>query len=181
MKFIEEGKNCEIKDNLENMSELDKLKQNSSTTNRSISQNNLTSMIDESEENKIKKSNDEKVPAKNEENNKRTLAPNEFPFINYSKKRKTTSNYIRLRKFEVLPRNDIYEATDHDIEFLNNFNNQNNDMTPISYEIYEQLVVLWELNSEKDYPISFPQARSLIAEKIEKTLFNKIEDVYNVH
>ena len=104
----------------------------------------------------------------------------DMPFINYSKKRKTSLNYIRVRKIDVLPRNDIYEATDDDLEFINNFNKQNNDMNLLTMEVFEQLIVLWENNSEKDYPIAFQQARSLTTDKLDKNLFNKIEDVFNV-
>lgn len=104
----------------------------------------------------------------------------ELPFINYAKKRKNTLHYIRVRKADVLPRNDIYEATDEDLDWISSFNRGNNDSALLSMEVFEQLIVLWENNSEKDYPIGLPQARSLTNERIDKNLFAKIEDVYNV-
>lgn len=193
MKFSDETKSMETKENIENMNEYDKNKHNSSSSLRVVAQNS-SSMIDENEEPKTKQKQQNANLANNhskndikdekntkiEENNKRSSQINDFPFANPTKKRKMTLNYVRIRKNEVLPRNDIYEATDFDLNFIEVFNKKQNDITPLTIEIFELLIALWENNSEKDYPISLPQAKSLIVEKIEKSLYSKIEDVYEV-
>lgn len=194
MKFSDEAKNIESKENIENNNEHDKNKHNSSSSLRAVPQNS-SSMIDENEEPKTKQKqqnsnmvnnhskNDSKEEknTKIEENNKRSSQINDFSFANPTKKRKMTLNYIRIRKTEFLPRNDIYEATDGDLNYIEAFNKKHNDNTPLTIEIFEQLIALWENNSDKDYPISLPQAKSLIVEKIEKSLSNKIEEVYEVN
>ena len=203
-KYLEDIKTLDMKDNFENPSEnlSDKLKINSSTSSRNNFQNNVSSsnanLAEESEENRpfksaennkkeqhhnkntrndIHEENSKNTNGKLEDNRKQNL---ELPFINYTKKRKTSSNYIRVRKFEVQPRNDIYEASDEDLDFISDFNRNNNDMNFLTIELFEQLIVLWESNSEKDYPIGLPQAKSLTVDKLEKTFYNRIEEVFNV-
>ncbi len=198
-KYIDDIKNLDNEIPAENLS--DKPKTNSSTSSKNNFQNNVlsnnTNLAEEIEENRtfkpsenIKKEqhnnkntrnethdeNSKNNNGKLEENRKQTL---ELPFINYSKKRKNSLNYIRVRKFEVQPRNDIYEASDEDLDFISDFNRKN-EMNLLNIELFEQLIVLWEGNSEKDYPIGLPQAKSLTVEKLEKMLYNKIEEVFNV-
>jgi hypothetical protein len=186
-KHYDEVKLSELKENIdfpiENFNE--KSKQNSSTTSRNPFLNgNSNTLAPTSEEIAHNKSNGNS----NEENGKnngkiedhKKPVLNDMPFINYSKKRKNSLHYIRVRKADVLPRNDIYEVSDDDVDFISNLNKMNNDPNLLSNEVFEQLIMLWENNSEKDYPIGLPQARSLTNEKLEKNLFNKIEDVFNV-
>lgn len=189
-KYLDDAKNLEIKENIEtlNDNQLSKPQQNSSTTIRPT--NNSNSILnEEAEENRNKQIQNKnsnidtqeetlKNNGKTEENKRQ--AQIDLPFINFSKKRKNSLNYIRVRKIDVLPRNDIYEASDEDLEFIHSFNQQNNDLNLLTIEIFEQLIMLWENNSEKDYPISLPQGKSLIVDKLDKNLYSKIEDIFNV-
>ena len=183
-KYYDDSKVSDPKDPIEYPSEaLNEKLRNSSTTSRTSHQNNTNLMPLEEETSKQhqKTNNNNGIHEEGIKNNKIERPPlNDMPFINYAKKRKTSQHYIRIRKVDMLPRNDIYEATDEDLDFIASFNSENKDANSLTNEILEQLIVLWENNSEKDYPIALPTARSLTADKLEESLFGKIEDVYNV-
>lgn len=175
-KYYEDVKLADLKENVEYSSEvLNEKQRNSSTTSR-----NQVPMDEETIKHPKTNSNNG-IHEESSKNNKNERPPlNDMPFINYAKKRKNSQHYIRIRKVDMLPRNDIYEATDEDLDFIASFNSENKDPNLLTNEMLEQLIVLWENNSEKDYPIGLPQARSLTGDKLEKSLFAKIEDVYNV-
>lgn len=84
-------------------------------------------------------------------------------------------SYIRIHKYQVLPRNDAYEATDKDLEFLEEYKKKTGDA--FSIDLFEKLISLWEQRSDRDYPISFLTAKE-IAEKFERGL--KIDEIFNV-
>ena len=183
-KYYEDVKVADLKENVDYSSEaLNEKQRNSSTTSRTSHQNPTpsTAPLDEDTNKHQKTNSNNGIHEESIKNNKNERPPlNDMPFINYAKKRKTSQHYIRIRKVDMLPRNDIYEATDEDVDFIANFNSENKDPNLLTNEMLEQLIVLWENNSEKDYPIGLPQARSLTGDKLEKSLFAKIEDVYNV-
>ena len=93
-------------------------------------------------------------------------------------KKKNCVEYIRLKKYENLPKGDCYSALFEDYSFFDRYNEKHEKKMDL--EIFEFLIQTWELNSVKKNLCPLNIAKNLVIDKIDFSYHNKIEEIYNV-
>eukprot|EP01015_Nassula_variabilis_P032715 TRINITY_DN769_c0_g1_i1.p1 TRINITY_DN769_c0_g1~~TRINITY_DN769_c0_g1_i1.p1 ORF type:complete len:280 (+),score=35.76 TRINITY_DN769_c0_g1_i1:206-1045(+) len=99
-------------------------------------------------------------------------AQNGKKFEKPMKKKRPTIEYIRMLKKDLVPKQDIYDATDQDLVFLNELNQ--GVKQPVSIDAFERILANWDNHTGRGEVISYMKAQTVTSDNIPDQILNNL-------